>query len=219
MTKTEIFKSWVILLQFVFIVGYLSLHDCSRQSNEEPIDRKPIAKSIEASKAKILQGKEEIASADQDVKKADEKVARKIKKAKTYTYPISFDSSATMLTVKKALAMADTAVRYWRDTVVAAQREAIQERDTTIAKRDSTLNEYARLDLLQEQDKSNLEKEAKQNKRQVRKQKLRRWLATGGGGLAVAGGAVMLFNPVTGVILVATGGTILVISAIKGHGE
>ncbi len=150
-------KSLVIL--FLLIAGGLwyVFHDC--KDNVPIVNLKPIQDSIKAEKAAIIESKAETAT-------HKEKANIFKKKAAAIAYRTTFDSTATIDTVKVELVKADSS-NVLKDSTIKEEELAISLQDTTIVQEEHIVSlDSEQLNAVNEQNKA-LRQQHKKDKRKL----------------------------------------------------
>jgi len=133
-------------------------------------------------------------------KEVDSLKARKSK----IIYRTKFDTLSTIDTVIGELIKCDSVVKV-SDTIIEKQEQEIEGLGNALTESENISVIQADIIKLKDVDLAESKKELKKAKRKSTISKV-------GGGLAVIGGVIMLINPITGIAVVAVGGTVLALS-------
>lgn len=192
-----------LLIAFIFIsIGegvYIYVNKCDCPEVSKSLEIKDIEDKIYSRKENISTGKEVIKTKERTIKQRQD--------ADTIEVRLNFDSTATKDTIYIELVKCDS--------IGKERLETIGELEELHSINAMVISELESVVALHEQKDSLQDKGYKALKKEARKQKRKAVIRLIGGGITVVGGVIVAFNPVTGLAVLAVGGTILVVSAIK----
>lgn len=180
MVKIETFKTWVIFILMGIIAFMYFFHECETDCPEVKI--KPTKRHVEI-KDSVEDIKQHIDTVQKNVAKENKQIQKHRQAVKAIKYKTTFDSTATIDTVKVELIKADSVV-HELDSIDVDQEQVNDQQA-------SALDDCKKAISLLEEDKKAMQTTDKENKREIRKLK-HRIFWTKVGAVAVVAGTVVL---------------------------